>query len=176
MHATKPPKHVTWGQSITLTLTRAQQCGPTRTGQLLFDETYPGRQVVDCGGVCLVHERDVSIAAGTSGLKLRLALRHRGTIPVLAIHIVRYDTISKRAHDTGDTTAGLEVGRPHVGWLLAEDIDKGLLELGHLRRELRRRHGPHVAVRPCVGRDLMAAIVGSLDRCCLVVYAAWWSL
>lgn len=120
-----------------------------------------------------MHEWDVPIAARAGGLKLGLALRHRGTVPVLGIHIVCDDPIAQGAHHTGDTTTGFEVWRAHVRWLLAENIDECLLELGHLRGELRRGHGPHVAVRPCVGRHLMAALVSSLDCCCLVVYATW---
>lgn len=76
------------------------------------------------------------ITSRAGRLKLGLALRRRGAIPVLRVDIVRNDAISQRAHHTADTATSLEVWRPHVGWLLAENIDECLLELGHLRREL----------------------------------------
>lgn len=132
----------------------------------------PRSELVSRRGVRLVHQGDVSVPAGPSLSELCLALGGRLSIPVTGVDIVRYNVVAEGPHHGGDATTGLKVRWAHVPGLLAEDVDVGLLQLGHLRRQLRRGHRAHVAVRPGVRCHLVAAFVGGLDRCRLVVDAS----
>lgn len=67
---------------------------------------------------------------------------------------------------------GAKKGGPHVGGLLAEDVDHSLLELAHLALDLGLVGIAEVGVRPSVRGDLVAAREGLLDGGGLVVDAA----
>lgn len=120
-----------------------------------------------------MHERDVSVAAGAGGRELGLALRRGLVIPVAAVDVIRDDLVAERSHGREYGAAGGQVGRAHVGGLLADDVDHGLLELLHLGGELRGAQTAEVGgVRPGVRGDLVAGVEGLLDGGLLVVDAA----
>lgn len=114
----------------------------------------------------------MAVSAGASLLELGLALGSRLSIPVAGVDVVGDDVVAESLHHGGNAAAGLEVRRAHVPGLPSEDINVGLLQLGHLRRQLGRGHGPNVSVCPGVRGHLMSALVGGLDRRRLVVDAS----
>lgn len=132
----------------------------------------PRGEVICCRRIRLVHQRDMAVPAGAGLLKLSLALGSRLPVPVASIDVVGDDVVAEGSHHGGYATTGLEVRRAHVPGLPAEDVDVRLLQLGHLRSELGRRHRADVAMCPGVRGDLVSAFVGGLDCRSLVVDAS----
>lgn len=97
----------------------------------------PGGELIRRRRVRLVHQRDVAVPAGASCCEFGLALGGRLAIPVAGVDVVGDDVVAEGLHHGRDAAAGLEVRGAHVPGLPAEDVDKGLLELGHLGGELR---------------------------------------
>jgi hypothetical protein len=123
--------------------------------------------------VRLVHQRDMSVAAGPRSLELGLALRRRLAVPVLGVDVVGDDAVPEGLHRREHAAGCLEVGRAHVGGFHADDVDEGGLELRHLGGEGGGGERADVRVRPGVRGDLVAGLVGILEGGFLVVDAAW---
>jgi len=119
-----------------------------------------------------VHERNVAIATGTSLLEHLLALLGRLAVPVAGVDVVGDHAVAEGLHRGEHVAAGGEVRRAHVGGLHADDVDEGLLEARHLRREVVGREGTEVrGVGPGVRCDLVAGFVRVLEGGLLVVDA-----
>ena len=116
----------------------------------------PGNEGVNGGCVRLVHEGDVAVAAGAGLLELLLALLRGLAVPVARIDVVGDDAVAHGAHDVQHVAARAQVGRAHIGRLLAEDVDEGLLDLLHLRLDLRGPEVGQVGVRPRRNTCLLA--------------------
>lgn len=130
----------------------------------------PRNQLIDRSAVRLVHERDMPVTTGARIGELLLALLDRVTIPVAGIDVVGDDAVAEGAHRREHAAARGEVGRAHVGGLLADDVHEGVLEFGHLGRQGGAAEGTEVGgVRPGVRAHLVAAVVGVLERGGLVV-------
>jgi hypothetical protein len=133
----------------------------------------PGSQSVDSAGISLVHERDVTITTSASLLELLLALLSRLPVPVTRVDVVGNDLVAELLHGRKDVATSGEVRRAHVGGLLADDVDHGLLELLHLLLQLIGAQTAEVlGVGPCVTGDLVARVVGLLDGGLVVVDTA----
>ena len=139
---------------------------------LLGPVDQPGGKRVDSAGVGLVHERDVAVAAGAGLLERLLALLGGLVVPVARVDVVGDDLVVHRLHGRQEGAARLEVRRAHVERLLANQVDEGVLNLGHLAADLRLAHAAHVAMGPRVRGDLVARRVRLLDRGSLVVDTA----
>jgi hypothetical protein len=133
----------------------------------------PRRERVDGRSISLVHEGNMAVATGTSLLELLLALLGRLTVPVLGVDVVGDDAVAQVLHRGEYVAAGGEVGRAHVSWLDADDVDERLLQTRHLGCEVVGGEGAEVrGVGPCVRCDLVAGLVGVLEGALLVVNAA----
>jgi hypothetical protein len=79
-------------------------------------------------GVCcfifiyLMHERNMAVAISTGVLEVLLALLWRRTVPVLGVDVVGYSSISKRADGRHEVPTSVEVWRPDIGWLDADEV------------------------------------------------------
>lgn len=124
-------------------------------------------------GVGLVHEGNVTVSTSTSLLELLQTLLGRLAIPVARVNIISDDLVSELLHGGQDIAAGSEVWRSHVGGLLADDVDEGLLHLLHLLLQpVGAETAEVLGVSPGVTGDLVARVVGLLDGGLLVVDAA----
>lgn len=140
---------------------------------LLSPVDQPGGESLHRAGVCLVHERNVAVSAGTSLLELLLALLSSLSVPVARVNIIGDDLVSELLHGGQDVSAGGEVRRTHVGGLLADDVDHGLLQKLHLLLQLVGAETAEVGgMGPGVTGDLVAGVVGLLDGSGTVVDAA----
>lgn len=120
-----------------------------------------------------MHEGNVTVSTSTSLLELLQTLLGRLAIPVARVDVVGDDLVSQLLHGGQDIAAGSEVGRSHVGGLLADDVDEGLLHLLHLLLQPVGAETTEVlGVSPGVTGDLVARVVGLLDGGLLVVDAA----
>lgn len=120
-----------------------------------------------------MHEGNVTVSTSTSLLELLQTLLGRLAIPVTRIDIVGDDLVSELLHGGQHVPAGGEVGRAHVGWLLADDVDEGLLHLLHLLLQpVGAETAEVLGVSPGVTGDLVAGVVGLLDGGLLIVDAA----
>lgn len=124
------------------------------------------------GGDSLVHEWDVAVSRGTSGLDALEGSLGGEVVPVLGINVGLDDAVVVRAHVALDVSSNGEIWGSHVGWSDTNDVDKGLLETLHLSLDLGGGVRAHVWMRPGVGTDLVARVEGLLEGGSAVVDAA----
>jgi len=157
----------------TLRITKALSNSNHLQPIVLRPVNQPRGKRVNRTGISLVHERNVAVATGARLLKHLLALLGRLAIPVTGVDVVGDDAVAEGLHRGEHVATGGEVRRAHVGGLYADDVDEGLLEARHLRRQVVGGEGTEVrGVRPGVGRDLVAGLVRVLEGALLVVDAA----
>lgn len=90
----------------------------------------------------------MSVSGCAGLLELLFALLRRLVVPVTSVHIVGDDGVVHLLHDGQELATGLKIRWAHVLWLLAEDVDEGLLDFLHLALDLSGTHAPHMRVRP----------------------------
>lgn len=115
---------------------------------LLSPVNDPGGEDVDGGVVGLVHERDVAVAPGAGLDEGLLALLGRLVVPVARVDVVGDDLVAHLSEHGQDLAARLEVGWAHIRRLLADQVNEGVLEPGHLLLDLRRAIAGPVGVGP----------------------------
>lgn len=76
--------------------------------------------------------------------KLLLALLWRLIVPVARVDVVGDDAVAELLHSWEDVAACGKVGRTHVCWLDADDVDESLFETRHLGCEVISREGAEV--------------------------------
>lgn len=71
--------------------------------------------------------------------------------PVQSVDVGLDDVVAQLAHGLEDEVVGGEIGRPHVGRVVAEDLHQRGFEEVHLRDDARVVESGEVGVRPAVG-------------------------
>lgn len=71
------------------------------------------------------------LTASASVLEILLALLRRSAVPVLRVHVVGDGAVAERGDRRHEVPTSVEVRRPDVGWLDADEVGQGLLKTLH---------------------------------------------
>ncbi len=121
---------------------------------------------IDCRELYSVMLNEQQIAIERGGLEGVVNTPFHGSevlwmLPVIAVDLEADNMISEVSHVVHATgiMRAVDIGRPHEGRILANDVGNGSLGLEHLLHALLRGYGVHIWMRPAVGRNLMTSIV-----------------
>jgi hypothetical protein len=87
-------------------------------------------------------------------------------VPIMAVNFLVGNMISEITHILHASSLGgaLDVGRSHVGGVLADDVDQSSFNLEHFYPSLFGTEVVHVRMRPGVRPNLVAVSVHTFDR------------